>query len=176
MIGHIQFAERLADGPVGGNDDAFPTRLDLLRATKNAFPEIEVLIHEITRELRGHRINEMPAQICFPIVQRCVGKECVCCFEEFRLMHIDVAGFDQIDVLEVIRPIPIRRERLHFALLHLVIIFLWIAQFDAGARRLSQRSFQGQDFLCLIGGLARRVAKQCEHLAHMIDILVAQFF
>ncbi len=171
---HVKFAERFPDGLVGRNHDAFPARLDLFRAAQSRIVEIEVLVHEVFRELGGGGVDKVPAQISFPIVDRGVRESCAGDFEEVRLMNVDVARLDKIDFFEVIGPVPIRRERLQVGLRHFVVVFLRIAQFDAGARGLRKRSFQRENLFRVLARGRLRFAEQRQHLRDMIDILVAQ--
>src|SRR5206468_12033841 len=91
IIGDIKCPERFADGPISRNDNTFPARLDLFRATKDAVLEIEILVYEIIGKFGRGGVDEMPAQIRFPIVDWCGRESGVGRFEEFRLLHVDVA-------------------------------------------------------------------------------------
>ena len=86
-------------------------------------------------------MDQMPAQIGLPIVDRTCLEDVVGGLEEIGLADVDVARLGQLDLLEIIRPIPVRRERLQLGLRHLVVILLRIAQLDAGARRLARAKF-----------------------------------
>ena len=118
----------------------------------------------------------MPAQINLPVIDRDGLENVVRGFEKIRLADIDVARLGQFDLFEIIRPIQIRRERLQLRLLHLVIIFLRIAQCHPRARGLGQRHFHGHDFCRALRGQLGRVAEEREHFRHVLDVLVADFF
>ena len=118
----------------------------------------------------------MPAEIGFPIVQWRALEHVVSSFEEFRLLHIDVARLDQLDVFEIITPFPIRCQLLQIGLRHFVIILLRIAQLDACPGGFGELRFEGKDLLCVIGGRRGRLTQKRQHLRDMIDILSAQFF
>ena len=117
----------------------------------------------------------MPAQISFPILDRCRCKQTVGCFEKIGLMHIDVARRGQTDFLKVIRPTPIRRDALKFLRRHFVVILLRIAQLHSRARSLGQRSFKLENFLRIAFRIGRRLAGERQHLAHVRDVRVPQF-
>ena len=91
-------------------------------------------------------------------------------------MHVDVARHGQTDLFEVIAPVPIRRDLLEFIRRHLVVILLRIAQFDAGAGRLRQRSFERENLFRVGAGFFGGLAEQRQHLGHVRDIRVPQFF
>ena len=115
----------------------------------------------------------MPAQIRFPIVDWCARESGVGRFEEFRLLHVDVARLNQIDAFEIISPIPVGRQRLEILLCHFVVVLLRIAEFDARARRLGERGFKRHDFFRFIGSFVRGLTEQCQHFGHVSEVLVA---
>ena len=131
---HVQFAERLADRFFGGSDYAFPARFDLFSAAKGPVFEVEVFINKILGQFLSSRVDEMPAQICLPIVQRCVLEHLVGGFEESWLVHVNIARLQQIDALEIIAPIPVGRQILKVPQRHPVVILLRIAQLDLCSR------------------------------------------
>ena len=118
----------------------------------------------------------MPAQISFPVIDRDGLENVVRRFEELRLAHIDVARLGQFDFLKIIRPIPIRRERLQLRLLHLVVIFLRIAHLDPRPGGFGQRGLESHDLLRMLRRLIGRLAEEREHFRHVLDVLVAEFF
>ena len=73
-------------------------------------------------------------------------------------MHVHVARLEQVDAVEVIAPIPVRRQVLQLAHADLVVIFDWVAQLYTRARCFRQFCFQRHDLLCLIGRFFRRLA------------------
>ena len=146
----------------------------MFRAAQRGVVEIEILVYKIFREFGGGGIDEMPTQISLPVVDRGVRESCIGGFEKIRLMDVDIARLDQIDLLEVIGPLPIRRQRLQIGLCHLVVVFLRIAQFDPGARGFGQLCLERENLLRMIARGRLRLAQQRQHLRDMIDILVAQ--
>ena len=117
----------------------------------------------------------MPAQIRFPILDWCALKHVVSGFEEFRLVHVNVWWLEQVDLFEVIAPLPIRRQLLELAYRHFVVIFLRIAQLDACSRGFCELCLKRENFLCVIGSSCSWLAEQRQHFRDMIDILIAQF-
>ena len=142
-------------------------------ATKDAVLKIEILVYEIIGKFGRGGVDEMPAQIRFPIIEWCGRESGVGRFEEFRLLHVDVARLNQIDAFEIIRPIPVGRQRLEILLSHLVVVFLRIAEFDACARGLGEQGFERHDLFRVIGSFVLGLAEQRQHFGNMIEILVA---
>ena len=119
----VQFAECFTDVVILRQDHSFPTWLDLLCAAQDPLSEIEIFVHEILRKGRRGRIDQMPAQVRLPIVQRCRSKQVVGSFEKLRLLHVDIARLDQVNRLEVIAPVPVWRHVLQLSHIHLVVVF-----------------------------------------------------
>ena len=90
-------------------------------------------------------------------------------------MHVNVWWLEQVDLFEVIAPLPIRRQLLELAYRHFVVIFLRIAQLDACSRGFCELCLKRENFLCVIGSNCSWLAEQRQHFRDMIDILIAQF-
>ena len=73
-------------------------------------------------------------------------------------MHVDVAGLEQVDLIEVIAPIPLWREVLQLAHTHLVVVFDRVAQLHACARRFSQFRLQRHNPFRIVSGFLGRLA------------------
>src|SRR5713101_3580550 len=100
MVSNIKFAERFAQHVIGRSHDSLPTRLEFLCAGQRLGEEVEVFVHEIARKFWRHAVNEMPAQISFPIIHRDAAENLVRRFKEIGLPDIDVAGLAQLELLE----------------------------------------------------------------------------
>ena len=72
-------------------------------------------------------------------------------------MHVDIAGLDQLDLFEVIAPVPVWGQVLQLAPAHLVVIFDWVAQLHPRARRFGQLRFQSHDLFRAFGRFLRRL-------------------
>ena len=66
----VQFPERFADLVILGRDHPLPTRFYLLRAAEGPVIEIEPFVDEILGQVWPGRVNQMPAQVRLPIVNR----------------------------------------------------------------------------------------------------------
>ena len=99
----------------------------------------------------------MPAEVSLPIIERDGFENRIGGLEEIGLSDIDVLRARQtLSVLKKSSQSKSGHELLQLGLRHLVIVFLRIAQLDAGARRLGERSLDGHDGLGVLGrGLAR---------------------
>src|SRR5689334_14334475 len=64
---HELLAQRFAQLAIDKSNAALPAWLDLLHAAKRAAVEIEILLHELCREIRSVGGSDMPAQIGLPI-------------------------------------------------------------------------------------------------------------
>ena len=118
----------------------------------------------------------MPTQIRFPIVQRHALEHLAGGSEKFRLLYVNIARFQQVDVLEIIAPIPIGRQVLELAQRHFVVIFLRIAQLDLCTGGFRELRLERENFPGVFRGGPGRFTEERQHFCDMLDILGPQLF
>ena len=67
---HVNLPKRFPKPAIGGRYASLPSGQQFLRALQNAALEIEIFVHERLGKPRRGRIDKMPAEIRFPIIQR----------------------------------------------------------------------------------------------------------
>src|SRR5262249_55303748 len=67
---HVNLSQRFAPIPVGCRHTSFPTWLNLLRAPQRLPSKLKNLSHKLSRQSLRRCIQELPAQISLPVLQR----------------------------------------------------------------------------------------------------------
>ena len=105
----VGLTQDLAQRVVGHGETALPSRALLLDALKHDAVEAEALVHERRAEGRRHRVEQAPAKVCSPLLQRGVRHQRVHRPHESGLRDVELRRCRDPPFLEVVRPADRRR-------------------------------------------------------------------
>src|SRR3984957_4311542 len=117
-------------------------------------------------------MNQVPAKVRLPVIQRNGGKPFIERLEKLGLADVHFTDAGETDVSEVGIPRTSGRELADLGHSHLVVVALRIAQLDAGPGRLRNLRFHGEYRAGLCGGLIGSVPSQLQHFRDVLLILL----
>ena len=135
MLLDVKLPERLAHAGVDRADRPLPARLHFLRAAERLAVEAEVLALERVVQIGGRRMDQMPAEICSPLVDR--QSESSISFNRLKnsgWLDDEIVELADLGGLPIEVPIQIRRELGQFGDRVFVVIRLAIAELRRGLR------------------------------------------
>src|SRR6185437_3875655 len=170
----VELAEGFAEVLIGRGDAALPAVFDDFLAGEVGAVEVEVGVHEGFGEGGGGGVDEVPAQVGFPIRQRGRGQLGVEGAEEAGRNHVHVGEGGRAGGGEEVGPLELGRERFELGERHLVVDGVGVAAGDVIHRALRQCGLDAQDGGGFGGGLGGGVAEEGEHFLDVGDVLLAQ--
>ena len=163
----VSLPQRLPQRSVHQIDAAFPAILNLLLPGQR-LSHLEIRIHKWLRQPRSSTSQHMPTHIRLQRIQRQRRNHSVDLPEEIRIGDIHRGEVRRTDSRKIAIERKLRRHRHHFLARHLVIAVLRIAHLGAVHRVRRQQGFDHQHSLRRTRRLLRRLARQREHLRHIL--------
>ncbi len=177
VFGDVDLSERFAHLAVDPAGAALPALLLLFGAVQGVRVEVPALGFKRL----GHAgirvsVEQVPAQIGLDLVERGSGDEGVELGKKLGLSVVHLARGRGMGGGDIFGELEVREHFFEAGDVGGVVQILRIALLGDGQRGLGQLSFDSQNRSGVFGGLGVRLAGEDEHLAHMIDVLLALFF
>ena len=173
---HPVLAHCLAKFPVGQGRTLLPARLRLFLSIQSPCKEGEIFVEKRLRQARCLSVQNVPAKIALPRLQRLALQQPVQRLEVIRSRHVQTIEVANPDAREVHVPIEVRSQLLKVANRVNVIPVRWVAQIRAAGRGLRHRRLNLHHCRGLFRCLLRPIAGQREHLGHVRYVLRADAF
>jgi hypothetical protein len=165
------FAERAADHA----GDALPAFLLHLRAHHHFAVEFKAVIDESLRQKRRHAGHQMVPEIRTQRPHRLIRQDLAEPLEESHLTHVDGLELRGAELLEIVRHVDGRAERLELRDGHLVAALLRIAQLLVGHGDVRQSRLQAENSLSMASSDGTLFSEQREETFDVLQILRALF-
>ncbi len=163
VLGHVEPAQHLAEGVLGGVDAALPARLELGDAVEGGAVEREVLVDEGLGQERRVVGQQIPLQPALDRGQIGAVQDRVVGLEEARLADDDPRRLADAGAVDERRPVEVRHQPGQLVEAVLVVGLVGVARVDFRPLLLGEPGFQRHD----VGGQRFGVVDlgQREHLA-----------
>ena len=168
----VGLAKCFAEIAVRGAHTAAPARLLLFCPGQTVGEEVEVFVDHSLVHVRRRFVNDLPAQIGFPMIERMLLQQFLFRAEEIRRRQNVVVAGRSLHCLQVRIPINRWRKFTHLGQAHLVVNVLGIAALDVVHLRLRDFGFEFDHRAGVGSGLRRRFARKGEHLLQVCTILL----
>ena len=162
-FGDVEAAEGFAEAAVDLHLGAFPAREHFLRAAHDLLVEVEVFLFKGGGEVGGGGVDESPAEVGFPVVERDGVEERVGGGEELGLADDEGIAVGSVQGAEQGGGVEIGGEGGEFGGGLGIVVGFVVAELDGGAGDLGEFRFDGEDGLGVSGGEVGGIAEEDEH-------------
>ena len=172
---HVELAQQLRHGLVGGQEHAPPSRQGCLGPLEDPAIEVEAGLVEAGAQIGGSVPDQPPAQVGSPGVQGQGGGHAPQFFHETGLADQDRFPGAQPEAAEIPGPVQPRGRGGQFPLGHAVVAGPGIPPGHPVHAGPGQPGFQNQDRGGVPAGQGRGLPEQAEHPGHVGRVLAPKF-